>query len=289
MLAPSGRNGRILLRCRRRGRIGDTEERTFLYLVLAPQFGIGGYEFGFGNAVFAADAEYRFLAFYLVHVAAAGLYRGLNGSVACGHARKCLRVCGGGCRIRGRRNADNLPDAEVIGAQSGVGIAYGFSGHIVFHRKPVKGFTGSYGMESLLLQAGIRTRNAQGTAYVYLVVASRIQFYYIRLADVVHAGNGIQALAFFYRMQKVGLVFLCACSEAARAGKQQGTKNTVNRFHSVIVGLCLQFPKVAAKLTILSHFNQRIALRNNIVHFKTEKYVFSADIRPETFIFAQIH
>ena len=91
------------------------------------------------------------------------------------------------------------------------------------------------------------------------------------------------------RMQKVRLVFLCACSEAARADKQQGTKNTVNRFHSVIVGLCLQFPKVAAKLTILSHFNQRIALRNNIVHFKTEKYRFSTDIRSETVIFAQIH
>lgn len=70
-VARCGLPGCILLRCRRRGRIGDTEERTFLYLVLAPQFGIGGYEFGFGNAVFAADAEYRFLAFYLVHVAAA--------------------------------------------------------------------------------------------------------------------------------------------------------------------------------------------------------------------------
>ena len=49
--------GCILLRCRRRGRIGDTEERTFLYLVLAPQFGIGGYEFGFGNYVKAFQNE----------------------------------------------------------------------------------------------------------------------------------------------------------------------------------------------------------------------------------------
>ncbi|EGF53348.1 hypothetical protein HMPREF9445_00864 [Bacteroides clarus YIT 12056] len=39
----------------------------------------------------------------------------------------------------------------------------------------------------------------------------------------------------------------------------------------------------------MSYFNQRIELRNNIVHFKTEKYFFSADIRSETVIFAQIH
>ena len=90
-------------------------------------------------------------------------------------------------------------------------------------------------------------------------------------------------------MQKIRLVFLCVYTETTCTGKQQGAENTIDSFLSVIVGLCLQFPKVAAKLVILSYFNQRIALRNNIVHFKTEKYVFSADIRPETFIFAQIH
>lgn len=75
-------------------------------------------------------------------------------------------------------------------------------------------------------------------------------------------------------MQKIRLILLCYCTDTACTGKQQGADNAVNRFHSVIVGLCLQFPKVAAKVRILPKINERNALRNNIVHFKTENPMY---------------
>lgn len=54
--------------------VGDAEEGSLLYFVLAFQLRIGGNQLGFADAVFAADAEYGFFSFHLVHVAAARLY-----------------------------------------------------------------------------------------------------------------------------------------------------------------------------------------------------------------------
>ena len=105
--------------------------------------------------------------------------------------------------------------------------------------------------------AGIRQRASDE----YSLVTAGIQFDDVCLADAVHAGDGVETLSFFDGMQEIRLVLLCHCTQRACADKQQGADNAVNRFHSVIVGLCLQFPKVAAKLVILSYFNQRIALR----------------------------
>ena len=44
-----------------------------------------------------------------------------------------------------------IADAEVLRAQSGVGVAYGFGETLYFTVKPVKGFTGFYGVESFFL------------------------------------------------------------------------------------------------------------------------------------------
>lgn len=126
-----------------------------------------------------------------------------------------------------------------------------------------------YGM--FLLYVGSAAWNTQCASDEYFLVTAGVQFDDVRLADAVHAGDGVETLSFFDSMQKIRLILLCYCTDTACTGKQQGADNAVNRFHSVIVGLCLQFPKVAAKVRILWHSNQRIALRNNIVHFKTEK------------------
>ena len=169
------------------------------------------------------------------------------------------------------RDTDYLSDTEILGAQSRVGVTDGFGRYIVFHGQSVKGLTGFDGMVCFFLYVGSAAWNTQCASDEYFLVTAGVQFDDVRLADAVHAGDGVETLSFFDSMQKIRLILLCYCTDTACTGKQQGADNAVNRFHSVIVGLCLQFPKVAAKVRILWHSNQRIALRNNIVHFKTEK------------------
>ena len=52
----------------------------------------------------------------------------------------------------------------------------------------------------------------------------------VRLADAVHAGDGVETLSFFDSMQKIRLILLCYCTDTAYTGKQQGADNAVNRF-----------------------------------------------------------
>ena len=50
--------------------VGDAEEGSLLYFVLAFQLRIGGNQLGFADAVFAADAEYGFFPLHFMHVTA---------------------------------------------------------------------------------------------------------------------------------------------------------------------------------------------------------------------------
>ena len=251
--------------------VGDAEEGSLLYFVLAFQLRIGGNQLGFADAVFAADAEYGFFSFHLVHVAAARLYG--TGNIVVGNhcvVAQCLGW-GHGFGLGCGRNEDDLSDTEILGAQSRVGVTDGFGRYVVFHGQPVEGLAGCDGVVCFFLCVGGTAGDTQHASDEYSLVTAGIQFDDVCLADAVHAGDGVETLSFFDGMQEIRLVLLCHCTQRACAGKQQGADNAVNRFHSVIVGLCLQFPKVAAKVRILWHFCQRIALRNNIVHFKTEK------------------
>ena len=144
-------------------------------------------------------------------------------------------LCGlcGYCRFGSLgRDADDLAGAEVGRIQSGVGIADGLDRHTVEMAEAIERLAGSDGVERLAVLAFVGAGNAQGTADVDLVIASRIETDDVCLADTVHAGDGVEALAFLDGVQKICLVFLCVDAQAARSSQQQGKEGAFHCFHS---------------------------------------------------------
>lgn len=170
---------------------GDVDDETI-------RSGFGGYEFGLADAVLAADAEDGLFALHLVCLAAARLYGGGH-SAGSGYGLAGGR---GGLRV-GLGDAYYLSDAEVVAAQSGVGVADGFGRYVVLHGQPVKGFAGGYGVEGFLFGIGGVAWYAQCLSDVYFLVAARVELDDVGLAHSVHAGNGVQALSFFDGVQEV--------------------------------------------------------------------------------------
>lgn len=190
------RNDRFLLR---RLRIRDAKESAPLYLVFPFQFGIGGDEFFFRDAIFTADAIDGLPASHFVHFAASGLHFGAQGD---GVFRLGFRR--GGLCFRGRdRYADDFSGVEIDYAEPRIGFADGLYGHAITLAEPIERLARLDGVEGFLHGVGRLAGDAQLVSYVDALVASGVQLDDVALADSIHAGDGVEALSFLNGVQDV--------------------------------------------------------------------------------------
>ena len=119
---------------------------------------------------------------------------------------------------------DDLSDTEILGAQSRVGVTDGFGRYIVFHGQSVKGLTGFDGMVCFFLCVGGTAGDTQRASDEYFLVTAGVQFDDVRLADAVHAGDGVETLSFFDGMQEIRLILLCYCTDTCMHWQAAGSR-----------------------------------------------------------------